>query len=66
MEALFSDAYAGLFRNPKAKPDAVREIYGAHIYPVFAEGRCRLNVTGIPADPAQATAQVSVFAKYCC
>ena len=65
IEGLFSDAYAGLFRNPKAKPEAAREIYGAHLYPVFAEGRCRLNTTGIPADPAQAAAQVSVFAKYC-
>jgi hypothetical protein len=65
IEPLFSDAYAGLFRNPKAKPGAAREIYGAHLYPVFAEGRCRLNVTGIPADSAQAAPQVSVFATHC-
>src|SRR5262249_43972514 len=25
MECLFTDAYAGLFRNPKAKPEAARE-----------------------------------------
>lgn len=65
IEALFSDAYAGLFRNPKVQPAAAREIYGAHVYPVFSEGRCRLNVTGIPVDPAQAASQVSVFATYC-
>ncbi len=65
IEPLFSDAYAGLFRNPKAKPEAPREIYGAHLYPVFAEGRCRLNVTGLPADAEQAKQQVSFFAEYC-
>jgi aspartate/tyrosine/aromatic aminotransferase len=65
IEPLFSEAYAGLFRNPKASPEAAREIYGAHLYPVFAEGRCRLNVTGLPADPAQAAAHVAFFAKYC-
>ncbi len=65
IEPLFTDAYAGLFRNPKAKPEAPREIYGAHLYPVFAEGRCRLNVTGLPSDPAQAAEQVAFFARYC-
>jgi hypothetical protein len=65
MESLFSESYAGLFRNPRAKPEAAREIYGAHLYPVFAEGRCRLNVTGLPADKAQAAEHVSLFAKYC-
>jgi len=64
IESLFSDAYAGLFRNPQAKAGAEREIYGAHLYPVFSGGRCRLNVTGIPADPAEAAAHVSFFAKY--
>ncbi len=65
IEALFSDSYAGLFRNPKAKPEAAREIYGAHVYPVFADGRCRLNVTGLPADKTQAETPVSTFARYC-
>ncbi len=65
IEALFSDAYAGLFRNPHARPEAAREIYGAHLYPVFADGRCRLNVTGLPADAAEASAQAAFFAKYC-
>ena len=64
IEPLFSDAYAGLFRNPKAKPGAEREIYGGHLYPVFSDGRCRINVTGLPADSAQAAAHVSFFAKY--
>jgi hypothetical protein len=65
MEPLFSENYAGLFRNPKVKPEAAREIYGAHLYPVFADGRCRLNVTGLPADPAQAAEQAAFFARYC-
>jgi hypothetical protein len=65
IESLFTDNYAGLFRNPKAKPEAPREIYGAHLYPVFAQGRCRLNVTGLPSDPEQAAAQVAFFAQYC-
>jgi hypothetical protein len=62
---LFSDRYAGLFRNPKAKPDAARELYTAHLYPVFAEGRCRLNVTGLPSDAAQARQAVAAFARCC-
>jgi hypothetical protein len=65
IESLFSESYAGLFRNPKAKPEAAREIYGAHLYPVFSESRCRLNVTGLPADEAQAALHVALFAKYC-
>jgi hypothetical protein len=64
MEPLFSESYAGLFRNPKASPGAEREIYGAHLYPVFAQGRCRLNVTGLPSDPAQASSHVSFFSKF--
>ena len=65
MEPLFSDSYAGLFRNPAARPEASREIYGAHLYPVFSDGRCRLNVTGLPADAVQAREQAAFFAKYC-
>jgi hypothetical protein len=65
IEVLFSETYAGLFRNPKARPEAAHDLYGAHLYPVFADGRCRLNVTGLPADPAQAAEEVSLFAKYC-
>ncbi len=62
---LFSERYAGLFRNPKAKPDAARELYGAHIYPVFTEGRCRLNVTGLPSDATEARQAVAAFARCC-
>jgi len=62
---LFSDRYAGLFRNPKAIPDAARELYTAHLYPVFTEGRCRLNVTGLPSDAAQARQAVAAFARCC-
>jgi hypothetical protein len=63
--ALFSERYAGLFRNPTARPEAARELYGAHIYPVFAEGRCRLNVTGLPSDAARARQDVAAFARCC-
>jgi hypothetical protein len=66
MEVFFSDSYAGLFRNPKVRQEAARDIYGAHLYPVFADGRCRLNITGLPADPAKAEKTVSILAKYCC
>ncbi len=65
MERLFSDQYAGLFRNPTATPGAARDVYGAHLYPVFSEGRCRLNVTGLPTDAAAAASDVSFFARYC-
>ena len=60
---LFSERYAGLFRNPKAKPEAARELYDAHLYPVFTEGRCRLNITGLPSDAAQARQAVAAFAR---
>ncbi len=62
---LFTERYAGLFRNPTAKPDAARELYGAHLYPVFTEGRCRLNVTGLPTDMTQAREAVAAFARVC-
>jgi len=65
MAELFSERYAGLFRNPTAKADAARELYGAHLYPVFTEGRCRLNVTGLPSDPARARQDVAAFARCC-
>lgn len=65
IEMLFGEMYAGLFRNPKAKPQAAREIYGAHLYPVFSEGRCRLNVTGLPSDSQTARQHVKLFAEYC-
>jgi hypothetical protein len=65
IEYLFSNHYAGLFRNPLANPDAAENIYNEHLYPVFSSGRCRLNATGLPADPALSQKHVSVFATYC-
>ena len=62
---LFSDNYAGLFRNPSATPEAPENIYNEHLYPVFSAGRCRLNATGLPSDPALAEKHVAVFAKFC-
>ncbi len=65
MEYLFSDQYGGLFRNPPAKDEAAVNIYNQHLYPVFTKGRCRLNVTGIPADEALAKQHVAAFAEQC-
>jgi len=65
IEAAFSDRYAGLFRNLKARDDAAVHIYNEHLYPVLSEGRCRLNATGLPADGALASKHVSVFATHC-
>ncbi len=65
IEYLFSDCYAGLFRNTKASEGAEARIFDRHIYPVFGNGRCRLNVTGIPADRELAAAHVAVFAENC-
>lgn len=65
IEELFSENYAGLFRNPLAKEDAPPAVYGSHLYPVFSQGRCRLNATGLPEDEALAAKHVSVFAQYC-
>ncbi|MBN1464166.1 aminotransferase class I/II-fold pyridoxal phosphate-dependent enzyme [candidate division KSB1 bacterium] len=62
---LFSERYAGLFRNPLIKEGAPAAIYGSHLYPVFDQGRCRLNVTGLPEDRALAAEHVRVFAEYC-
>ena len=65
IEYLFSDCYAGLFRNTRAKEGAEARIFDRHIYPVFGNGRCRLNVTGIPADRELAASHVAVFAENC-
>jgi aspartate/methionine/tyrosine aminotransferase len=65
MEPLFTEHYAGLFRNPAAKPGAAVELYGDHLYPVLSEGRCRLNVTGLPADEERAEQEVSRLAACC-
>jgi aspartate/tyrosine/aromatic aminotransferase len=62
---LFTDSYAGLFRNPRVSDEARAEIYDAHLYPVFTPGRCRLNITGLPEDEAIAADHVAVFARYC-
>ncbi len=65
IEYLFSDRYAGLFRNPQAHPEAGRRLYGSHLYPVFSESRCRMNVTGLPLDEAVAGEHVAAFAGQC-
>jgi aspartate/methionine/tyrosine aminotransferase len=65
METLFTEHYAGLFRNPAAKPDVAGALYGAHLYPVLSEGRCRLNVTGLPADEQRAEQEVARLAACC-
>jgi aspartate/tyrosine/aromatic aminotransferase len=65
IEYLYSENYAGLFRNPKARDKAAIHIYNEHIYPVFAGERCRQNITGIPSDEELAKKHVSVFAEQC-
>jgi len=65
LEAQFSERYAGLFRNPKVKEEGPVNIYNEHIYPVFSDGRCRLNVTGLPFDGELAKKHVTVFSQYC-
>ena len=62
---LFTDHYAGLFRNPRVENEAQEAIYNAHLYPVFTPGRCRLNITGLPEDTNISSNHVEVFAKYC-
>ena len=61
----FTERYAGLFRNPRIEDEARAAIYGAHLYPVFTPGRCRLNITGLPEDEDLAREHVAVFASYC-
>lgn len=65
IEYLYSDQYSGLFRNPEAKEGSAEFIYNEHIYPVFSQGRCRQNVTGIPDNEELAKAHVDIFAAYC-
>jgi hypothetical protein len=65
IEPLFSEEYAGLFRNPQARKGAAARIYDQHIYPVFSGDRCRQNVTGIPEDEELARKHVAVFAAEC-
>ena len=62
---LFSERYAGLFRNPKCREEAAIHIYNEHLYPVMTKDRCRLNVTGIPFDEQLARKHVAVFAAQC-
>ena len=40
-------------------------VYNELIYPVFANQRCRQNVTGIPSDEELARTHVQVFAEQC-
>lgn len=63
--AYFSDDYAGLFRNVQVREGADAAIYDERLYPVFSSGRCRLNVTGIPADESIARRHVAVFSSHC-
>jgi aspartate/tyrosine/aromatic aminotransferase len=65
IEDLFSEKYAGLFRNPRAREEAPLHLYGLHLYPVFSSGRCRINITGIPGDPELRRQHVQTLAEYC-
>jgi aspartate/tyrosine/aromatic aminotransferase len=59
----FTSQYAGMFRNLFAIDGCEEAFYEAHIYPVIAGNRCRINVTGIPQDEAKAQGHIDVFAK---
>ncbi len=65
IEYLFTEQYAGLFRNPEAEKGSPVKIYNEHLYPVFSGSRCRMNITGIPGDDALAGKHVRVFAAHC-
>ena len=65
LSEVFTDRYAGLFRNPRVGDEAQAAIYDVHLYPVFTPGRCRLNVTGLPEDSEAARDHVGVFARHC-
>jgi len=65
IEYLFSDHYAGLFRNPPSETGADIHIYNEHIYPVFSKDRCRQNITGLPNSEALARTHVDVFSAHC-
>lgn len=65
IESLYSERYAGLFRNPRLNEGGDEELYGRHIYPVISRGRCRHNVTGLPSDGEIAAELVAAFARYC-
>jgi hypothetical protein len=65
LEPLFGVRYAGLFRNPKVAPGAACHLYDKHLYPVLANGRCRLNVTGLSADREVAREHAKAFAEFC-
>ena len=65
MEYLFSEKFAGLFRNPRSEKDSDIRIYNEHIYPVFSGNRCRLNTTGLPSEESKASKHVSVLSSCC-
>lgn len=64
VEALFTEDYAGLFRNPPAKDGAAEGLYDAHLYPVLSGGRCRINITGISGVEEVARQHVEAFAHF--
>ncbi len=63
LAAAFSPQFAGMFRNLMAVEGCEKAFYQAHIYPVLAGNRCRINVTGIPLDEDQAQTHINVFAR---
>ncbi|AWT58906.1 MAG: hypothetical protein DF168_00078 [Candidatus Moanabacter tarae] len=65
IEHLFSESYSGLFRNPRCHQDSDIVLYGQHIYPVFTDGRCRINVTGLPGAEELQREHIGVFARTC-
>lgn len=59
---LFTEKYAGIFRNFPVRPGAPAALYGARLYPVFAGGWMRINISGLPSDAETAKKEAQAFA----
>lgn len=59
----FSSQYAGMFRNLAGIENFELAFYEAHMFPVIAGDRCRINVTGIPIDETLAQSHLDVFTR---
>lgn len=62
LEPLFGPGSGGLFRNILMDAQRQPRVYDAHVYPVFFEDRCRINITGLPEDLEMARSHVALFA----
>lgn len=63
LERYFTKEYGGMFRNFPIKEGTAEGLYAKHIYPVFSNGMCRINTTGISGDEEVAKRDVLAFAE---